>query len=440
MVVRMLLRNFIVLLPYFAQTCSSENPNNKPRAKTSFGIVEGSLKVSDPGSRTFSAFEGIPYAVPPIETLRFKPPEKLPGDIFYKPHEPLKAFGAKNHCPQIDQLTGEYSGSEDCLYLNVFSPEREFLTGVKHPVMVWIHGGAFQFGSADPEMFGPERLLEEDIVLVTLNYRLGPLGFLTTGDDSAPPNVGLMDQRLALEWVRDNIEAFCGDPEQVTLFGESAGGISVMAHLASPQSQGLFHKVISMSGVWGEVPFLHMSKPPQHYSNILAENLGCPQSDSDGRVSCLQSKSPEDLIKEGQKFLLFDYMPQPFKPVVDSWMPNPVLPQALHEVWSNTESIKVPMMIGGTKDEGVFFAIQFLKDSLLYDRVNENTASELPTLLLGVDVDVAAGDEGETATAEVLRDSYLPGDGLLSEQKMAQMIRLFTDVHFLSPIDQVKRK
>ena len=211
-----------------------------------------------------------------------------------------------------------------------------------------------------------------------------------------------------------------------------------MAHLASPQSQGLFHKVISMSGVWAEVPFLHMSKPPQHYTNILAQNLGCDQLDSGERVACLQSKSPKDLIKEGQKFLVFDYMPQPFKPVVDSWMPNPVLPQALHEVWSNKDEIKVPLMIGGNKDEGVFFAIQFLKDSLLYDQVNENTASELPTLLLGIDSDVAANDEGETATSEVLRDSYIPGDGLLAEEKIPQMIRLFTDVHFLSPIDQVQ--
>ena len=286
-------------------------------------------------------------------------------------------------------------------------------------------------------MFGPERLLEEDIVLVTLNYRLGALGFLTTGDQTAPPNVGLLDQRMALQWVRDNIEAFGGDHESVTLFGESAGGISVMAHLASPGSRLLFHKAVSMSGVWAEAPFLHLSKPAKSYSKKLASALGCDQEESAEMISCLQSKSPESITKEALNFLTFDFLPQPFKPVVDSWMPDPVLPDPLHQVWPNSDDIDKPLMIGGNKDEGVFFILQFLKDSLLYDKVNENAASELPTLLLGVDPDIADNDEGETATAEILRDSYIPGDGRLSPENLEQMIRLFTDIHFLSPIDQV---
>eukprot|EP00091_Calanus_sinicus_P021392 TRINITY_DN6315_c0_g1_i1.p1 TRINITY_DN6315_c0_g1~~TRINITY_DN6315_c0_g1_i1.p1 ORF type:complete len:174 (-),score=32.85 TRINITY_DN6315_c0_g1_i1:369-890(-) len=130
--------------------------------------------------------------------------------------------------------------------------------------MVWIHGGAFRFGSSTSEHYGPERLLEEDIVLVSINYRMGPFGFLTTGDDIAPPDVGILDQRMALRWVQENIAAFAGDPERVTLFGESAGGISVMAHMASPGSRGLFHQAIAMSGVWGEMPFLHKSKNQQN--------------------------------------------------------------------------------------------------------------------------------------------------------------------------------
>ena len=123
----MLQKTLFVIFSYFAQS-DQERPS-KPRADTAFGTVEGSLRVSDPGSRTFSAFVGIPYAVPPLGTLRFQPPQKLPGDIFYKPNEPFKAVESKSHCPQIDQLTGEYSGSEDCLYLNVFSPERELSRG-----------------------------------------------------------------------------------------------------------------------------------------------------------------------------------------------------------------------------------------------------------------------------------------------------------------------
>ena len=411
---------------------------DRPRAKTKFGIVQGSFKLSEPSSRRFSSFEGIPYAVPPIETLRFKPPVKIPEDIFYKPHEPLEAGKCRSACSQVERISGEYTGAEDCLHLNVFSPEINFLDGVKHPVMVWIHGGGFQFGSSDSEMFGPERLLEEDVVLVSLNYRLGPLGFLTTGDEAAPGNAGLLDQRLALEWVRDNIAAFSGDPDRVTLVGESSGGVSVMAHLASPGSRGLFHQAIAMSGVWAEAPFLHTSKHPAQYAQMLASELGCDASGSSKEiVQCLQKKGPKDIIEMGSKFAEFDFIPEPFKPVVDSWNPSPILPDPLHEVWTKADIPDIPLMIGGNKDEGVLFMLEFLKNEALYDRVNDNFSTLLPALLLGVDPEDARKDEGETATAEVLRNSYLPGDGSLSPDAIPQMIKLFTDVHFLSPIDQV---
>ena len=425
-----------VITLLLAQVIGGVDGGDGPRVKTQFGIIQGSYKISEPGSRTFSSFEGIPYAVAPVGSLRFQPPQKI--EVFYKPDQPLKATKCGSECPQLDRTSGEYLGSEDCLFLNVFSPETKFLDGVKHPVMVWIHGGAFQFGSSDSSMFGPERILEEDVVLVTMNYRLGPLGFLTTGDEVAPPNLGLLDQRLVLEWVRDNVAAFSGDPDRVTLFGESSGGISVLAHLASPGSQGLFHKAISMSGVWGESSFLHMSKPPYEYTKILAKNLGCKDHQaSQDILKCLQEKSPNKILEEASKFAVFDFMPEPFKPVVDSWMKEPMLPHPLHEVWDKMESSKIPIMIGGNKDEGVLFLIQFLKDEKLYTKVNEEFATQLPALLLGVDPEDAAKDEGETATAEVLRDSYLPGDGSFSPDAMDQMVKLFTDVHFLSPIDNV---
>ena len=407
-----------------------------PRVKTKFGVVEGSYKTSEPGSRTFSAFQGLPYAQPPTGSLRFQPPR--PNEVFYSPESPLSATSSTRQCPQVDPATGDFTGSEDCLVLNVFSPETSFDGEELHPVMVWIHGGGFQFGSANSEIYGPERLLEEDIVLVTINYRLGALGFLTSGDQAAPANVGLLDQRLALTWVRDNIRAFAGDPGQVTLFGESAGGISVSAHLASPGSQGLFHRAIAMSGVWAETPFLHVSKHPSEYGRALGDWLGCQDlEDTKLLVSCLQSKPAKDIVETSKSFPLFDFVPEPFIPVVDDWMETPVLPAPLDQVWKNPLNPEIPVMLGGTKDDGVLLLLQFLKDEELYSRVNENYVSELPALLLGVDPDVAKTDEGETATAQVLRDSYLPGDGKMSSEVTSQMVRLFTDVHFLAPIDKV---
>jgi len=414
-----------------------------PRVKTKIGIIEGTIKVSEPSSRKFSSFEGIPYAVPPIESLRFKPPVK--SSVFYKPNEPLMATKLRSVCPQINPFNTEdteedYTGTEDCLYLNVFTPETKFMGGSSYPVMVWIHGGAFRFGSSSSEEYGPERLLEEDIVLVTINYRLGALGFLTTGDDIAPPNAGILDQRLALRWVQNNIMAFGGDPDRVTLFGESAGGVCVMAHMASPGSRGLFHQAIAMSGVWGEAPFLHKSKKPAEYTAMMAAGLGCAEGTTSlETIKCLQQKHPKQILEEAGKFRTFEFLPEPFTPSVDSYMDNPVLPQPLHEVWEKESMPTVPLMIGGNKDDGVLLLLEFLKDETLYARVNENFSTELPAIVLGVDPAAAAEDEGETATAEVLRNSYLPGDGNFSASAFKEMIRLFTDVHFLAPIDKAVR-
>merc|ERR1719427_356863 len=111
--------------------------------------MEGTYKLSEPGSKKFASYEGIPYAVPPIDRLRFQPP--LKDDIFYKPHEALKASKPSHECPQLDFISGDYKGSEDCLYLNVFTPQLESMGDAKFPVMVWIHGGAFQFGSASSQ-------------------------------------------------------------------------------------------------------------------------------------------------------------------------------------------------------------------------------------------------------------------------------------------------
>lgn len=141
----------------------------------------------------------------------------------------------------------------------------------KLPVMVWLHGGGFSFGSGNSFLYGPDYLVAEDIVLVTLNYRLGPLGFLTAGPD-APGNQGLKDQVLALKWVRDNIAAFGGDPNQVTIFGESAGASSVQLLLLSSQAKGLFHRAISQSG--SALNPWSMSASSSQRAARLAANLG----------------------------------------------------------------------------------------------------------------------------------------------------------------------
>ncbi len=195
-------------------------------------------------------FSGIPYAAPPVGPRRYLPPEPHDG---WSGVLDATAYGAI--CPQppmmLAQLLGEEPEPEheDCLFLNVFTPACD---DAARPVMVWIHGGGFMMGSGSSAMYDGAHLVRRgDVVVVTINYRLGALGFLHTDDlghGEGTANAGIADQIQALRWVRDNIAAFGGDPANVTIFGESAGAMSVGTLLGTPAAQGLFHRAILQSG------------------------------------------------------------------------------------------------------------------------------------------------------------------------------------------------
>jgi para-nitrobenzyl esterase len=225
-----------------------------PLAFTTDGPVRG--LVSSAGIREFL---GIPYAAPPVGNRRWRPP--VPHERWFAP---LEATQFANHCPQPTTPFGIASVTEDCLYLNVFTPNSaDFF----HPraVMVWIHGGALVTGESND--YDPTALVQDGVIVVTINYRIGALGFLAhpafAAEKTDPDkdgqretgfagNYGLMDQQMALRWVRDNILLFGGDPFNVTIFGESAGGLSVFSQLVSPPAGGLFHKAIIESGSYNQ--------------------------------------------------------------------------------------------------------------------------------------------------------------------------------------------
>jgi para-nitrobenzyl esterase len=229
------------------------------QAQTTAGPVNGVVD-SD-----VVAFKGIPYAAPPVGPLRWRPPQPVAA---WK--APLKADKLGPICMQKynpkDNGVGPLPMSEDCLTLNVWRPYQASPHAL--PVMVWIHGGGFVNGSGTAALYDGAALARQGVVVVTLNYRLGRFGFFATpaltreAGDEPSANYGLMDQIAALKWVRDNIRSFGGDPEAVTLFGESAGGISVNQLMASPAAQGLFRRAIVESGAGREYSVrLHDSNP-----------------------------------------------------------------------------------------------------------------------------------------------------------------------------------
>ena len=222
--------------------------DDAPRVTTTGGQLEGV------GSNGMDVFRGIPFAAPPVGNLRWRAPQpSAPWNAVRS----AAAFGAA--CMQKTGLSLEGGGdpgplSEDCLYLNVWTPsaKNKSLNGAKLPVMVWLHGGALIFGAGSLKLYDGAALAEQGAVVVTVNYRLGPLGYfvhpaLERAAPGGPANFGLLDQMAALRWVQRNIDAFGGDPQQVTLFGQSAGAQSVLALMSSPMARGLFQRAVAQS-------------------------------------------------------------------------------------------------------------------------------------------------------------------------------------------------
>ncbi len=295
---------------------------------------------------------GIPYAAPPVGVLRWRPPQPVAA---WKEVRPCTEFGPA--CPQPKQKEGgKYS--EDCLSLNVWTPAGK--TGAHLPVMVWIHGGGFNFGASSLAEYHGANLARQGVVVVTLNYRLGPLGYLVhPGLDRESPrgtsgNYGLLDQIAALKWVRRNIAAFGGNPKNVTIFGQSAGSRSVSLLLLSPQARGLFHRAIAQSGgpILGSEylnPAFNGDKAAvSKMGEELARRLGCSGPDA---LTCMRAKPAEEVIAAAACDTGLFAEEIFFAPVFDGG----VLPKNPLAAFRNGRQQAVPVITGSTANEGALY-------------------------------------------------------------------------------------
>jgi para-nitrobenzyl esterase len=305
--------------------------SSNPSIVTEDGPVKGIV------SPTINEFLGIPYAAPPLGARRWMPPQSH-GHW----HGVLEATQLGNECPQLDFFGNEF-GDEDCLFLNVYTPglKKNQNKGNGLPVMVWIHGGNLTLWSGG--LFDPTPLVEKGgVIVVTINYRLGVLGFFAhpalDAEGHLNANYGLMDQQFALNWVQRNIAAFGGDPNNVTIFGESAGGLSVYSNLASPTAAGLFHRAIAESGAYASFQdyqqFIVPVADAEAGGMAFAAIVGC----GDQSAQCLRATSANALV---------DAQPGNLYPFID----GTVLTQPPGSAFASGQFNRVPVISGSTHDE-----------------------------------------------------------------------------------------
>jgi para-nitrobenzyl esterase len=314
-------------------------------------------------------FLGIPYAAPPVGPLRWRPPQPAARRSGER-----DATTFPTPCPQPATPFGSASSSEDCLYLNVFVPGGHKRGGKGLPVMVWIHGGGLWLGGSND--YDPAKLAADGTVVVTINYRLGMLGFLAhpalpdhRGGSSGA--YGFMDQQAALRWVQRNIHAFGGDRRKVTIAGESAGGLSVLAHVASPRARGLFSRAIVQSGAYGmkQLPL----EEAERAGEAFAAKLGCV----DQTAACLRGV-PLSTIQAN------DAIPTTVFPAI---VDGEVLEQSIGTAIASGRFNRVPIVNGTTHDEArLFIAYTELQGA----SVTEGNYETMIASSLGVSADVAA--------------------------------------------------
>ncbi|XP_014357338.2 esterase FE4-like [Papilio machaon] len=411
----------VLYLCVLSVTCLAQQNNTNERnpiVTVREGKLRGIAATLLDGTPYYS-FKGVPYALAPFGELRFQaplPPRKWEGIRDAIDHGPV--------CTQYDlSISQIVEGSEDCLFVNIYT--KSLRADAKIPVMIFIHGGSYSFNSGNSQTFSPDLFLRHNVILVTMNYRLELLGYLALDTPEVPGNAGMKDQVAALRWVKDNIAHFGGDPNSITLFGESSGGSSVTSHLLSPMSKGLFNRAIVESGTclqdWAN------DRNAKERAFRAGKLLGKETNDTNELLQFLRGLKPTLLTNLAQKTMTTEEtwrgLPDYFVPVVEKKFKGitAFIDEEPVNILANGKVNKVPLMIGYNSAEGLTL-ITFLLPKLGF--YNEN-----PSYHVQREIAEKLSQEKLREFGERIKRIYLGNKNLTKDDPQA-IERLGSDIHF----------
>ncbi|XP_017778621.1 PREDICTED: esterase FE4-like, partial [Nicrophorus vespilloides] len=383
------------------------------------GVLQGARGRTVDRNVTYYKFLGIPYAEPPVGPLRWKPPVKFGkwSGILNATVEP----------PMCIQLSTDI-GLEDCLFINVYTPQNLNESRLV-PVLVYIYGGRFVNGVANYTVYGPDYLLSQRIAFVSFNYRMGVFGFLSTQDAEMPGNYGLKDQVEVLRWVNNNIHHFGGDPNNVTIFGDSAGAASVGYHLLIPQSRGLFHRAISASGS-ALCPWA-FQREPKRIAMLLGLACGIFESNMTVFVERMRQEDAKKLRSRSIPIHLGTAMEPlnglPFAPCVEPKLEEAVLTNRSNDLFAAGKFNIVPYMIGFTSQEAAI-----VQDVIELSRPYIAHWDLMPQLIVPVNLNCTTKVKRKEVAMKI--KNYYFGRKYISMSTKTEMMNFIGDSQFVRAI------
>lgn len=391
-------------------------------------IPNGKIKGKTETTKTnfkFYSFSGVRYAEPPVGNLRFKSPVPV------KPwNDTYDATYEKNICYQT--AVDSTWANEDCLFLNIYTPK---ISNDSLPVMFYIHGGGFIVGTSGRNGgFGPDFFMEYEVVLVSINYRLGAFGFLSTNDLVIPGNAGLKDQTLALKWVQNNIKYFGGDPSKVMIFGESAGSASVSYHLLSRQSAGLFRAAIQESG--SALSAWAYQRDQRYYTFKTASFIdpNFVSNSSEDLLDFLLKASASDIRAASQQIVDLETPANRqiqngfyYSPVLEPDHDDAFITKSMYESFVSGDFNKVTTIIGMNAEEGM---MEY--NANFQDTVNAFNNNEV--LLVPDNMHISANNSNKDAVIKAIEDFYGISKNITYQDQIAGTIKYLTDQCFARSI------